>query len=60
MHFNNKLGYLSASVMLAVSQMADAGTDIFFNPLTQSAAVATVVAKDEELSISTTQNHPWQ
>ena len=41
-------------VMLACAQTAAAGTDVFFNPLTQSAAVAQVPNHVNEL------NSPWQ
>ena len=41
-------------VMLACAQTAAAGTDVFFNPLTQSAAVAMVPNHVNEL------NSPWQ
>jgi len=42
------------SVLLAGCQVASAGTDVFFNPLTQSAAVAQVPNHVNEL------NSPWQ
>jgi hypothetical protein len=42
------------SVLLACAQTATAGTDVFFNPLTQSAAVAQVANHVNEL------NSPWQ
>jgi len=42
------------AVMLACAQTAAAGTDVFFNPLTQSAAVAQVANHINEL------NSPWQ
>jgi len=42
------------AVMLAGAQTAFAGTDLFFNPLTQSAAVAQVANHVNEL------NSPWQ
>ena len=41
-------------VLLACAQTAFAGTDVFFNPLTQSAAVAQVANHVNEL------NSPWQ
>ena len=41
-------------VLLACTQTAVAGTDVFFNPLTQSAAVAQVANHVNEL------NSPWQ
>lgn len=41
-------------VLLACAQTANAGTDVFFNPLTQSAAVAQVPNHVNEL------NSPWQ
>jgi len=41
-------------VLLAFAQTANAGTDVFFNPLTQSAAVAQVPNHINEL------NSPWQ
>lgn len=45
---------LAVAVLLATSQTAIAGTDVFFNPLTQSAAVAQVPNHINEL------NSPWQ
>ena len=45
---------LVTGVLLACSQVAFAGTDVFFNPLTQSAAVASVANHVNEL------NSPWQ
>ena len=45
---------LVTGIMLACAQAATAGTDIFFNPLTQSAAVAQVPNHVNEL------NNPWQ
>ncbi|MDH5572777.1 MAG: DUF839 domain-containing protein [Gammaproteobacteria bacterium] len=42
------------SVLLACAHTASAGTDVFFNPLTQSAAVAQVPNHVNEL------NSPWQ
>jgi hypothetical protein len=45
---------LVAGVILAGSQASFAGTDVFFNPLTQSAAVAQVPNHVNEL------NSPWQ
>ncbi len=42
------------AMMLTGAQTATAGTDIFFNPLIQSAAVAQVVNHVNEL------NSPWQ
>lgn len=41
-------------VLLACAQTASAGTDVFFNPLTQSAAVAQIPNHVNEL------NSPWQ
>jgi hypothetical protein len=41
-------------ILLACAQAATAGTDVFFNPLTQSAAVAQVPNHVNEL------NSPWQ
>jgi len=41
-------------ILLACAQAASAGTDVFFNPLTQSAAVAQVPNHVNEL------NSPWQ
>lgn len=43
-----------ASVLLACGHTAFAGTDVFFNPLTQSAAVAQIPNHVNEL------NSPWQ
>jgi uncharacterized protein len=45
---------LSLGLLLACAQYAAAGTDIFFNPLTQSTAVALVPNHLNEL------NSPWQ
>jgi len=45
---------ISAGVLLALAHSASAGTDVFFNPLTQSAAVAQVPDHVNEL------NSPWQ
>ncbi|MGD8566546.1 MAG: DUF839 domain-containing protein [Gammaproteobacteria bacterium] len=45
---------ISAAVMLASTQAAFAATDVYFNPLTQSAAVAQVPNHINEL------NSPWQ
>ncbi|MCP5184328.1 MAG: DUF839 domain-containing protein [Pseudomonadales bacterium] len=45
---------VSAAVMLACAGAANAGTDVYFNPLTQSAAVAQVPNHVNELS------NPWQ
>jgi hypothetical protein len=45
---------LVVAILLAGSQAATAGTDVFFNPLTQSAAVAQVPNHINEL------NSPWQ
>lgn len=45
---------LVTGIMLACGQAASAGTDIFFNPLTQSAAVAQVPNHSNELT------SPWQ
>lgn len=45
---------LAVAVLLATSQTATAGTDVFFNPLTQSAAVAQMPNHINEL------NSPWQ
>ena len=42
------------SIALGLTQVACAGTDLFFNPLTQSAAVAQVPNHVNEL------NNPWQ
>lgn len=50
--FTKKVTY--TSLFLACVQTATAGTDIFFNPLTQSAAVAQVADHVNEL------NSPWQ
>lgn len=54
--------YLAGSVILAVSQLSMAGTDTYFNPLTQSAAVATVEANSEGMKNThfNELNHPWQ
>ncbi len=41
-------------VALAIAQLASAGTDVFFNPLTQSTAVAQIPNHINEL------NSPWQ
>jgi len=41
-------------ILLACAQTASAGTDVFFNPLTQSAAVAQIPNHVNEL------NSPWQ
>ncbi len=49
-----KKNILLTGVILACSQSASAGTDVFFNPLTQSAAVASVPNHVNEL------NSPWQ
>lgn len=51
-HFAKKSLY--TAVLLACAQTASAGTDVFFNPLTQSAAVAQVADHVNEL------NSPWQ
>ncbi len=45
---------ISSAVLLACSQTVTAGTDVYFNPLTQSAAVAQVANHVNEL------NSPWQ
>lgn len=45
---------LIVAMFLASAQMAHAGTDVYFNPLTQSAAVAQVANHVNEL------NSPWQ
>jgi hypothetical protein len=45
---------LFTSIVLACAQNVSAGTDVFFNPLTQSAAVAQVADHVNEL------NSPWQ
>jgi hypothetical protein len=45
---------IASGVLLALSQAACAATDVFFNPLTQSAAVAQVPNHINEL------NSPWQ
>jgi len=45
---------ISSAVLLACSQAVTAGTDVYFNPLTQSAAVAQVANHVNEL------NSPWQ
>jgi len=45
---------VAAGVMLALAHTASAGTDVFFNPLTQSAAVAQIPNHVNEL------NSPWQ
>jgi len=45
---------ISTGILLACAQIASAGTDVFFNPLTQSAAVAQVPNHVNEL------NSPWQ
>ncbi|MEZ5558988.1 MAG: DUF839 domain-containing protein [Pseudomonadales bacterium] len=45
---------VSAGVMLVTAQLAHAATDVYFNPLTQSAAVAQVPNHVNEL------NSPWQ
>lgn len=47
------LKLLAASITLALSHTATAGTDVFFNPLTQSAAVASPNHVNELFS-------PWQ
>lgn len=44
---------MAAGVMLAATQLANAGTDVFFNPLTQSSAVASPNHVNEL-------NSPWQ
>lgn len=51
-HFNKKI--ILTSVLLACAHTASAGTDVFFNPLTQSAAVAQIPDHVNEL------NSPWQ
>lgn len=51
-HFNKKT--IIASMLLASANIASAGTDVFFNPLTQSAAVAQIPNHVNEL------NSPWQ
>jgi len=51
---NFKLKTLVTGVALAIAQTATAGTDVFFIPLTQSAAVAQVPNHVNEL------NSPWQ
>jgi hypothetical protein len=51
-HFNKKI--ILTSVLMACAQTASAGTDVFFNPLTQSAAVAQIPNHVNEL------NSPWQ
>ncbi len=43
-----------AGILMAAAQAASAGTDVYFNPLTQSAAVAQVPNHVNEL------NSPWQ
>jgi hypothetical protein len=45
---------IATAVLLATSQVACAATDVFFNPLTQSAAVAQIPNHVNEL------NNPWQ
>lgn len=45
---------IASGVLLAMSQAACAATDVFFNPLTQSAAVAQVPNHVNEI------NSPWQ
>ncbi len=52
LEFNRKAIY--TSLCLVCMQTANAGTDVFFNPLTQSAAVAQVANHVNEL------NSPWQ
>lgn len=56
------LSAISAGIMAAISHVSFAGTDIYFTPLTQSAAVATVVADDEGLKSShfAEVTNPWQ
>jgi len=51
-HFTKKAIY--TGVLLACSQVTSAGTDVFFNPLTQSAAVAQTANHVNE------KNSPWQ
>jgi hypothetical protein len=51
-HFAKKSLY--TTVLLACAQTATAGTDVFFNPLTQSAVVAQAADHVNEL------NSPWQ
>ena len=51
-HFTKKA--IFTSVLLACAHTATAGTDVFFNPLTQSAAVAQVPDHVNEI------NNPWQ
>ena len=53
MHHFTKSSILTG-VLLACAQSASAGTDVFFNPLTQSAAVAQIANHVNEL------NSPWQ
>ncbi len=48
-----KRSAVSAAIVCAISASANAGTDIFFNPLTQSSAVATPNHPNEL-------NNPWQ
>ncbi len=50
--FNKNVLY--TSILIVCSQTAFAGTDVFFNPLTQSAAVAQIANHVNEL------NSPWQ
>lgn len=45
---------LVSTVLLALAQSAAAGTDVFFNPLAQSAAVAQLANHVNEI------NSPWQ
>ena len=45
---------ITTGILLACAQVASAGTDVFFNPLTQSAAVAQTPNHINEL------NSPWQ
>ena len=54
----NKIKILSLSVMAAASQLSVAGTDIFFNPLTQSAPVATPNSGTTGSHFNEV-NHPW-
>ncbi|UTW46454.1 DUF839 domain-containing protein [bacterium SCSIO 12696] len=63
---SSKQSLLAGGILLAATQVAVAGDrkdgDIFFYPLTQSAAVATVVADEngEKESHFNEINHPWQ
>lgn len=59
---NTALKAISAGVIAAVSHTSFAGTDIYFNPLTQSAAVATVEADADGVKGThfNEMYHPWQ